>query len=184
MLMLIDIILVLASTALLTLLTAKKDNILPQTSQNSFVAGSLVSVVQLIFIISTLDGKIIDSSSMSSEEVYDYASMMNLMVTVLKKFRPMLIGFLLKLILQIVNKFFTKKKNVEPCNIKESAAAFDMSLLSRREVEVARLASKGYTNNQIADELFISTETVKRHMASIFEKLNIESRKELMMKKE
>ena len=58
--------------------------------------------------------------------------------------------------------------------------SFDFSLLSRREIEVARLAAKGYTNAQIAETLFISTETVKSHMNSIFEKLGISSRKELM----
>ncbi len=56
----------------------------------------------------------------------------------------------------------------------------DFSKLSHRETEVARLASKGYTNVQIAEELFISVETVKRHMATVFEKLEITSRRELM----
>ena len=32
--------------------------------------------------------------------------------------------------------------------------------------------------DQIAEELYISTETVKRHMSTIFEKLGIESRKQ------
>ena len=41
---------------------------------------------------------------------------------------------------------------------------------------MARLAALGYTNAQIAEELFISVETVKRHMATIFEKLHITSR--------
>ena len=54
------------------------------------------------------------------------------------------------------------------------------SILSQREKEVARLAAKGYTNAQIAEELYISTETVKRHMSTIFEKLGIESRKQLI----
>lgn len=58
------------------------------------------------------------------------------------------------------------------------------SKLSRREAEVARLAAKGYTNAQIAEELFISTETVKRHMATIFEKLDITSRRELSISAE
>ena len=53
------------------------------------------------------------------------------------------------------------------------------SLLPRRELEVARLAAKGWTNTQIADQLFISVATVKRHLATILEKLNINSRREL-----
>jgi ATP/maltotriose-dependent transcriptional regulator MalT len=55
----------------------------------------------------------------------------------------------------------------------------DFSVLSKREKEVAKLAAQKYTNAQIAEELFISQETVKRHLSTIFEKLDISSRKDL-----
>lgn len=48
--------------------------------------------------------------------------------------------------------------------------------LSDREKEVALLVSKGETNQMIADDLDISPNTVKLHIASIFEKLGIKSR--------
>lgn len=48
--------------------------------------------------------------------------------------------------------------------------------LTDREKEVALLVSKGDANKMIADELGISQNTVKLHVASIFEKLSIKSR--------
>jgi len=46
------------------------------------------------------------------------------------------------------------------------------SLLSEREVEILRLVANGLTNRQIADRLFISLGTAKRHVHNIFEKLD------------
>ena len=57
---------------------------------------------------------------------------------------------------------------------------FDEKQLTKREREVARLAYTGLTNPEIADKLCISQHTVKRHMHSIFEKLNISARIELV----
>lgn len=53
--------------------------------------------------------------------------------------------------------------------VKTSAAKEDFfAPLPVREKEVARLAACAYSDAQIAEEFFINTETVKRHMASIF----------------
>ncbi len=51
--------------------------------------------------------------------------------------------------------------------------------ISEREKEVVRLIIKGEPNGVIAEKLFISPSTVKKHINSIFRKLNIKSRWEL-----
>jgi len=50
--------------------------------------------------------------------------------------------------------------------------------LTERELEVLKLLGKGYSNLQIADELFISEHTVKKHVSAILEKLGLERRTE------
>lgn len=48
--------------------------------------------------------------------------------------------------------------------------------LSAREVEVLKLVALGLTNNQIAEQLFLSPKTVNSHLASIFAKIGVTSR--------
>lgn len=48
--------------------------------------------------------------------------------------------------------------------------------LSARELEVLRAASKGLTDNEIAEELFISPRTVGGHLRSVYTKLGVNSR--------
>jgi pimeloyl-ACP methyl ester carboxylesterase/DNA-binding CsgD family transcriptional regulator len=52
--------------------------------------------------------------------------------------------------------------------------------LSRREREVALLASYGETAAQIAERLFISERTVETHLASVYAKLGVRSKSELI----
>lgn len=49
-------------------------------------------------------------------------------------------------------------------------------LLTDREMEVLKSLSKGQSNQEIADELFINIKTVKFHVTNIFQKLNVEDR--------
>lgn len=48
--------------------------------------------------------------------------------------------------------------------------------LSRREQQVAEAVVRGLKNRQIAQELGLSPETVKRHLATIYSKLAVPGR--------
>ena len=62
-------------------------------------------------------------------------------------------------------------------NAKKLPKRFDM--LTEREIEVADLISRGFTNKDIAKILFISEHTVNDHSKNIYKKLDIHSRHEL-----
>jgi two-component system response regulator NreC len=52
--------------------------------------------------------------------------------------------------------------------------------LSEREIEVLRRIALGYTNAEIADQLFLSIRTVESHRAHIQQKLGLTTRSELV----
>jgi len=51
-----------------------------------------------------------------------------------------------------------------------------LGVLTPRELEVLAFLSQGMTNKELADALYISTNTVKRHLKAIFEKLDVHTR--------
>lgn len=58
----------------------------------------------------------------------------------------------------------------------ERAVATGVESLTPRQVEVLRLLARGWTNAQIADELFLSRRTVHAHLREIFRKLDVSHR--------
>jgi two-component system response regulator NreC len=55
----------------------------------------------------------------------------------------------------------------------ETSSKGEMIPLTRREKEILRLVVKGFTNQQIADQLCISPRTVDTHRTNLMQKLNI-----------
>ena len=53
--------------------------------------------------------------------------------------------------------------------------------LSERELEVLKLAARGMTNQEIADQLVLSIRTVQTHLSNIFGKMGVGSRTEAVL---
>jgi DNA-binding NarL/FixJ family response regulator len=62
----------------------------------------------------------------------------------------------------------------------EAARQADEDPLSDREREVLRLLALGFTNQEIAKQLFISVRTAETHRAHVMQKLRLASRAELV----
>ena len=78
-----------------------------------------------------------------------------------------------------------KSKNVVvgmPPEILEEADGGSGGTVSARELEILLLAARGLSNRQIAESLHLSEATVKRHLANIYEKMEVQSRGEATRK--
>ncbi|HWB22881.1 MAG TPA: response regulator transcription factor [Gaiellaceae bacterium] len=62
----------------------------------------------------------------------------------------------------------------------EAARRAEEDPLSEREREVLRLLARGFTNQEIAEQLFISVRTAETHRAHVMQKLRLGSRAELV----
>jgi DNA-binding CsgD family transcriptional regulator len=60
------------------------------------------------------------------------------------------------------------------------AAALGRESLTRRELEVARLAATGMSAKEIAGALFVGKRTVESHLASVYAKLGVDSKLQLV----
>jgi len=75
-----------------------------------------------------------------------------------------------------VTKALLKKKSILP-DITQSPL---LANLTQREIEIIRLVSQGFTNKEIAEELFISPRTADTHRTNIMRKLDLHNVAEIV----
>jgi ATP/maltotriose-dependent transcriptional regulator MalT len=70
--------------------------------------------------------------------------------------------------------------SLEACGLRSRSASNRSPLaLTDREEDVAALVTKGWTNKQVAAELYVSSKAVEYHLRNVYGKLGITSRSEL-----
>lgn len=74
-----------------------------------------------------------------------------------------------EIVLQKVTKSLSKERYIE---------IIGPYKLTKRELELGFMIVSGFTNAKIAEELYISESTVKKHASHIYEKLGVTGRKE------
>ncbi len=147
--------------------------------QNAVWAGLLQTLVLLFLNMSVTDPEI------------------GGMQTVAISCRPILYGFCIWIILQDSEKAGVNAGNDKALDgagtgsyLAPEASQADVDYrkclqglgLTKREVEIALLVIQKQTNAEIAEQLFISETTVKKHMSNIFSKLGISQRQEIREK--
>ncbi len=84
-------------------------------------------------------------------------------------------------------KLTTRKTIQVPVHIPVTNFQFDPARLetlgiSKREHDVLQLMAQGLSNQEIADKLFVSVNTIKTHSANLFSKLNVRRRTQAIQK--
>ena len=70
----------------------------------------------------------------------------------------------------------------KPAPFEPNQKAIDYLGISERELEVLQLVEKGLSNQNIADRIYVSTNTVKTHLKHIYEKLGVANRTQAVKK--
>ncbi len=79
-----------------------------------------------------------------------------------------------------VGRKLTQRKNIDPAfstlEFQPKAAVLEKFGITPRELEVLIQMAQGLSNQEIADKLFVSLNTVKTHASNVFSKLGVQRR--------
>ena len=79
-------------------------------------------------------------------------------------------------IAHIVLEAASKTQQTETCKPEKDYG------LTAREAQILKLITEGFSNNEIANQLFVSINTTKAHVASILQKLEVDDRLQAALK--
>ena len=80
---------------------------------------------------------------------------------------------------EVTRKLLERVSKQPPAN---NSAAAPATPLTPREIEILKLASRGLSNKDIANQLFLSLRTVKAHLTNIFSKMGCGSRTDAIIR--
>ncbi|KFZ26077.1 MAG: Serine/threonine-protein kinase PknK [Candidatus Izimaplasma bacterium HR2] len=86
-----------------------------------------------------------------------------------------------KLVIKIV-KIIDEIRIIHNPNSNQKVYSDNLINLSKREFEILRLLAKGYSNQEIANNLYLALSTVKNYIQNLFSKLQVNSRTEAISK--
>ncbi|MEP0369319.1 MAG: response regulator transcription factor [Cyclobacteriaceae bacterium] len=78
----------------------------------------------------------------------------------------------------LLGRSWVRKQAVKSVNYKTAS----QDVLSEREMDVLKLVAQGHSNQEIADQLFVSLNTTKTHISSIYQKLGAQRRTQAVQK--
>ena len=134
--------------------------------------GNGVTVIQQIRDLDPLARIIIQTTYDTDEEIY-------------QAIKAGAKGYLLKdapleELLDSIRKVHAGETCIPPALGAKLASRMSGEALTSREIDVLKLLARGRSNKEIGTDLFISETTVKTHLRSIFSKLNVMSRTEVI----
>lgn len=175
------IFLVVLGTFMLTATALKKE--IEQTELKTYAAFNAT-------IISYITSFLLIFMRLSSEKGYN-----NLLYDIALSCRPLLYGIILNILFRADNTDVSKGEiqEKEVCidknqlygiqediiTDKKEADLFKSLNLTARECEIAELICENLSNKEIADKLYISETTVKKHSTNIYKKTNVTNREQL-----
>lgn len=82
----------------------------------------------------------------------------------------------------VVEKIIEKEVFVNNTDFELNETEITKLGLSKRELDVLQLMAKGLSNTEIAEQLFVSLNTIKTHTSNLFDKLDVKRRTQAVEK--